>query len=120
MKSYISWVEMRNSQNVGAMKLVSRIMLRGFRAIAVASMLVFGMASAHAGTVVTDIRVGTQGGTTRIVFEFTERLSFRVFTLANPYRVVIDMPEVGWRLPPRPLPSANGVYDKLRYGLYKP
>ena len=76
----------------------------------------------HAGaaTVVTDIRVGTQKDITRIVFEFTAKMDARVFVLADPYRVVIDMPEVGWRLPPRPLPAANGVYDKLRYGLYRP
>jgi len=73
-----------------------------------------------ASTVVTDIRIGSAGNTTRIVFEFTERLSARVFALADPYRVVIDLPEVGWRLPPKPLPVASGVYDRLRYGLYKP
>jgi N-acetylmuramoyl-L-alanine amidase len=73
-----------------------------------------------ASTVVTDIRIGSAGNITRIVFEFTERLSARVFALADPYRVVIDLPEVGWRLPPKPLPSASGVYDRLRYGLYKP
>jgi len=73
-----------------------------------------------AATVVTDIRIGSAGNITRIVFEFTERLSARVFALADPYRVVIDLPEVGWRLPPKPLPAASGVYDRLRYGLYKP
>jgi N-acetylmuramoyl-L-alanine amidase len=73
-----------------------------------------------ASTVVTDIRIGTSNKVTRIVFEFTERLSIRAFTLANPYRIVIDLPEVGWRLPAKPLPTANGVYDRLRYGLYKP
>ncbi|MBT6093851.1 MAG: N-acetylmuramoyl-L-alanine amidase [Rhodospirillaceae bacterium] len=80
-----------------------------------------GIGSAHAAaTVVTDIRIGSAGNVTRIVFEFTERLSARVFALADPYRVVIDLPEVGWRLPPKPLPAASGVYDRLRYGLYKP
>ncbi|MEK9723784.1 MAG: AMIN domain-containing protein, partial [Rhodospirillaceae bacterium] len=73
-----------------------------------------------ASPVVTDIRVGTYGPTTRIVFEFTDKLTARVFALADPYRVVVDLPEVGWRLPARPLPAAAGAYDKLRYGLYKP
>jgi len=75
---------------------------------------------ALAAPVVTDIRIGAQRDVTRIVFEFTDAMNARVFALAAPYRVVIDLPEVGWRLPPRPLPSASGVYDKLRYGLYKP
>jgi len=86
----------------------------------VALFTMWSAGAALASVVVTDIRVGTQGKTTRIVFEFTEKMDFRVFALADPYRVVIDMPEVGWRLPPRPLPAASGVYDKLRYGLYKP
>ena len=73
-----------------------------------------------AKTVVTDVRVGVQGDATRIVFEVTRQVGFNVFTLKNPYRVVVDLPEVGWRLPPRPLPSATGVFQKLRYGLYKP
>ncbi|MCH8237549.1 MAG: N-acetylmuramoyl-L-alanine amidase [Proteobacteria bacterium] len=73
-----------------------------------------------AEAVVTDIRVGTHGSATRIVFELTRRVSFSTFLLADPYRIVIDLPEVGWRLPPRPLPAAIGVFRKLRYGLFKP
>lgn len=73
-----------------------------------------------ASAVVTGIRVAGETTATRVVLEFTEALSLRVFTLNDPYRVVIDMPEVGWRLPPKPLPSRTGLYDKLRYGLYKP
>jgi len=73
-----------------------------------------------ATSVVTDIRIGAAGKVTRIVFEFTERMGVRLFTLDDPYRVVIDLPEVGWRLPPKPLPRASGVCERLRYGLYKP
>ena len=65
-----------------------------------------------AKTVVTDVRVGAQGSATRIVFEVTRQVAFSVFTLDNPYRVVINLPEVGWRLPPRPLPGATGVFPK--------
>ncbi|MEK9752731.1 MAG: N-acetylmuramoyl-L-alanine amidase [Rhodospirillaceae bacterium] len=86
-------------------------------------MLALGFAAGAveaASSIVTDIRIGAAGKTTRIVFEFTERMSVRLFTLAEPYRIVIDMPEVGWRLPPKPLPAASGVYERLRYGLYKP
>lgn len=104
--------------------------LRHFRSTAVALAFVAVVVSQPPGgvrgtalaasSVVTDIRIGSADKVTRIVFEFTERMSVRLFTLANPYRVVIDMPEVGWRLPPKPLPAASGVYDRLRYGLYKP
>ncbi len=73
-----------------------------------------------ASNVVTDIRIGTFGNQTRVVFEFTEPISIKFFALDNPYRIVVDMPEVGWRLPSKPLPSAIGVFLRLRYGLYKP
>ena len=73
-----------------------------------------------AESVVTDIRVADHGGATRVVFELTRKVAFSAFTLGNPARVVIDLPEVGWRLPARPLPGATGVFEKLRYGLYKP
>lgn len=77
-------------------------------------------AASAADSVVTDVRVSEGAQRTRVVFEFTRDLDFKVFTLSNPNRVVVDMPEVGWRLPPRPLPSRVGVFETLRYGLYKP
>jgi len=77
-------------------------------------------ARAAAKAVVTDIRVGQTEGATRFVFDLSGRVPFKVFTLENPNRAVVDLPEIGWRLPPRPLPSRTGVLDKLRYGLFKP
>ena len=70
--------------------------------------------------VVTDVRVGQHGEVTRFVLDFTHKVEFTLFTLAEPDRLVIDLPEVGWRLPPRPLPRRTGVLDTLRYGLFKP
>ena len=77
-------------------------------------------ARAPAQTVVTDARVGAHGGTTRFVLELTDPVTARIFSLANPYRVVIDLPEVGWRLPARPLPQGVGLLERFRYGLFKP
>ncbi len=76
--------------------------------------------AAAAEAVVTDFRVGYKDGTTRFVFDLSHRVGYHVFTLADPYRVVIDLPEVGWRLPARPLPSGKGLLERVRYGLFKP
>jgi N-acetylmuramoyl-L-alanine amidase len=76
--------------------------------------------AAEAVAVVTDLRVGKHAKKTRVVLDLSERVRFTAFTLANPYRVVIDLPEVGWRLPARPLPVSTGLVKKLRYGLFKP
>jgi len=73
-----------------------------------------------AEAIVTDVRVGPHAKATRVVFEISRLVPYRIFMLGNPSRVVIDLPEVGWRLPPRPLPQRVGVFETLRYGLYKP
>ena len=73
-----------------------------------------------AEAVVTDVRVGQHEGNTRLVFDLTNNVEFKVFALSKPYRVVIDLPEVGWRLPPRPLPVGVGMLKRLRYGLFQP
>ena len=77
-------------------------------------------ATKAADVIVTDVRVGTDQGTTRVVFDVNRLVRFSIFTLGNPNRVVIDLPEVGWRLPARPLPRSNGVFKQLRYGLFRP
>ena len=87
-----------------------------------ATPLLWGLATpaVAADAIVTDIRVGKQDQQTRLVLELSGRIAFNAFTLADPYRVVIDLPEVGWRLPARPLPARTGLLKSLRYGLFKP
>lgn len=70
--------------------------------------------------VVTDIRVGQVDGATRLVLDISKSVTYKVFLLSSPNRVVIDLPAVGWQLPQRPLPVNVGVLRKLRYGLFKP
>jgi len=77
-------------------------------------------AVAAPAAVVTDVRAGVHGQSTRFVLDLSDRVHFSIFTLADPYRVVIDLPEVGWRLPVRPLPQGKGLMQRLRYGLFKP
>jgi N-acetylmuramoyl-L-alanine amidase len=86
-------------------------------AVAVATASVPG--SVTAGAVVTDLRVGHHSDVTRLVLDFDQRIRFNVFTLAVPDRVVVDLSEVGWRLPSRPLPERTGFLQRLRYGLFK-
>ena len=76
--------------------------------------------AAETPAVITDVRVAVRAEATRFVLEIDRQVEYRVFTLADPYRVVIDLPEVGWRLPARPLPTRIGLLEKLRYGLFKP
>ena len=80
------------------------------------------LANAHAQSkpLVSDIRAAESGERTRFVLELDRPVAFTVFPLADPYRVVIDLPEVGWQLPARPLPAGIGLMERLRYGLFQP
>ena len=45
--------------------------------------------------VAIDTRVGGDASQTRFVMDFSRKVELRAFTLADPYRVVIDLPQVG-------------------------
>lgn len=77
-------------------------------------------ATQAADAVVSDVRVGDHGTKTRIVLDLSDSVAFKTFVLADPYRMVLDLPEVGWRLPSRPLPSSIGLLRQFRYGLFQP
>ena len=96
----------------------------GFRSIILGLTIAAGLAVAAdaraADAEVTDIRVGRHGLSTRIVVDLDRPIAAKIFTLSGPARLVIDLPEVGWRLPPEPLPENVGVLARLRYGLFQP
>ncbi len=45
---------------------------------------------------VDGVRYGGMGGKIRIVLDLSRETDFRAFILANPYRVVVDLPEAKW------------------------
>lgn len=73
-----------------------------------------------AAPVVMNVRIGEHADRTRFVIELSDPVKLRVFTLANPNRVVIDMPEVLWRLNGPQKPTGNGAIKSYRYGLFRP
>lgn len=69
---------------------------------------------------VKDVRIGKHGERTRFVLELSEAPAYRAFTLPDPFRVVIDLPELNWQVDPQGLPAGGGLVDALRYGLFAP
>jgi len=67
--------------------------------------------------VATDARVGGDDGMTRFVMDFSRKVDLRAFTLADPYRVVIDLPQVTFNLPPKAGESGRGLVKAFRFGL---
>ena len=69
---------------------------------------------------VSEVRLGQHANHTRFVLSLSKKIEFEVFTLADPYRIVVDFPEVGWRIDPAAAQNAAGVVKGFRYGLYRP
>jgi N-acetylmuramoyl-L-alanine amidase len=67
----------------------------------------------------TDLRVGVNGERTRLVIDLSSKVEFNVFTLSDPYRVVVDSTEVDWRLPSE-AGQRGGLIEAVRYGLLQP
>jgi len=68
----------------------------------------------------TAVRIGIHPEKTRFVLELTEEPSYRIFTLPDPARVVIDLPELDWQIPAEPVQQGRGMIQALRYGLFAP
>ncbi len=83
------------------------------------AMLLFaaGIGDARSAEAVA-LRFGHHEGEQRVVLDLSEPAPFRIFTLENPYRVVIDLPELDWRFSAPKLP--NGVVSAVRFGLFQP
>jgi N-acetylmuramoyl-L-alanine amidase len=67
--------------------------------------------------VASEVRLGGDETVTRMVVDFSQKIDVRVFTLANPYRVIIDLPQVAFRFPPNTGESGRGLIKAFRYGL---
>ena len=70
--------------------------------------------------VATDARLGGDEAQTRFVMDLSRKIDLRVFTLADPYRVVLDIPEVTFALPPKAGESGRGLIKAFRFGLMMP
>lgn len=57
---------------------------------------------------------------TRFSLLLTASVPFQYFTLANPYRVIVDIPDVTFQLPRGGSPQARGVVQDYRYGSFAP
>src|SRR5690349_13143873 len=67
--------------------------------------------------VASDVRLGGDAKETRFVMDLSEKVDVAAFTLANPYRVVVDMPQVTFNLPPKVGDTGRGLIKAFRYGL---
>ncbi len=67
--------------------------------------------------VASDVRLGGDNKQTRLVVDFDRKVDVAAFTLADPYRVVIDLPQVIFKLPAKTGEQGRGLIKAFRYGL---
>src|SRR5256714_1321967 len=65
----------------------------------------------------TEARLGGDANRTRLVIDLSRPIEIAAFTLADPYRVVIDLPQVTFQLPGRTGENGRGLIKAFRYGL---
>lgn len=91
---------------------------RRLASVILAAFLLLSIASeSSAETHVTAVGLSESAGATRLVIDLTERADFRVFLLAEPMRLVIDLPPVVWRIGSHAAP-ARGVVAGYRFGQF--
>ena len=76
--------------------------------------------AASVPAIATDARLAGDAKQTRFVLDLDKTIKFRAFTLADPYRVVVDIPQVDFRLPSGTGATGRGLVTAFRYGLVMP
>ena len=64
------------------------------------------------------VKVEDEQSQTTFEIDLSRGVTAEVFTLANPYRVIIDLPDVTFRLPPGTGARGKGLITAFRYGLF--
>jgi N-acetylmuramoyl-L-alanine amidase len=70
--------------------------------------------------IASDARLAGDGKQTRFILDLDKAISFRAFPLADPYRVVLDIPQVSFQLPAGTGVAGRGLIKAFRYGLVMP
>lgn len=78
----------------------------------------FNVAS-EARPAIKGARVGQYADSTRFVLDLSENTAFRIFTLAKPYRLVLDLPGAGWEFYQKSLMLHQGLVESVRFGQFQ-
>jgi N-acetylmuramoyl-L-alanine amidase len=76
-------------------------------------------ANAELPLVAISAELGVEGERTNLVFTMSEDVEARGFVMGSPDRVIIDLPEVNFQIPPDSL-ETGGLVASYRFGLFAP
>jgi N-acetylmuramoyl-L-alanine amidase len=100
-----------------------KVALAPTRAVLFATSLAILATLAHAdakATIARDARVAGDHERTRFIADLSKKVDVHVFALANPYRVIVDAPDVDFRMPEGIGKEKRGLITAYRYGLFAP
>ncbi|HLG85328.1 MAG TPA: N-acetylmuramoyl-L-alanine amidase [Bradyrhizobium sp.] len=70
--------------------------------------------------IASDARLAGDTSQTRFVLDLDKPVAFRAFALPDPYRIVLDMAQVSFRLPAGVGVNGRGLVRAFRYGMVMP
>jgi N-acetylmuramoyl-L-alanine amidase len=70
--------------------------------------------------IASDVRLAGDDKRTRFILDLDKNIPFRAFALADPYRVVVDLPQVTFQLAAGAGSAGRGLVKAFRYGLVMP
>ena len=70
--------------------------------------------------IASDARLAGDARQTRFILDIDKAVQFRAFTLADPYRVIVDLAQVNFQLPAGVGVTGRGLVKAFRYGLVVP
>ncbi|HET7210844.1 MAG TPA: N-acetylmuramoyl-L-alanine amidase [Methyloceanibacter sp.] len=70
--------------------------------------------------VANDARVAGDRERTRFIADLSKKVDVHVFALGNPYRVIVDAPDVSFQMPDGIGKQKRGLVTAYRYGLFAP
>jgi N-acetylmuramoyl-L-alanine amidase len=76
--------------------------------------------TAPSSPVASDARLAGDSKQTRFVLDLDKAVQFRAFALDDPYRIVVDIPQVSFHLPVGTGATGRGLIKAFRYGLVMP
>jgi N-acetylmuramoyl-L-alanine amidase len=70
--------------------------------------------------IASDARLAGDGKRTRFILDLDKTIQFRAFALADPYRVIVDIPQTSFKLATGTGTAGRGLVKAFRYGLVMP
>jgi N-acetylmuramoyl-L-alanine amidase len=70
--------------------------------------------------IASDVHILGDAKQTRFVLDLDRKIDVRAFALAEPYRIILDFPQVTFQLPPDAGQGERGLIKAFRYGLVMP